>query len=285
MSPSKKVVLFFSAILATLAIMPSAPAGTISATGSGIAYARSSLGQSFTMPANTSGTLSTIFVAGIRGRATGNVVCVQAKIYTSSAKTSLLETSSNVVCDTDATGTDTTGLAPTDSFTFSNSLTLTAATQYFFELTITSGGASFWTTQAYSVANGGSYSGGQLFADGAYKPDYDNVFTLTYTDIVPASTINKPTVSGAIYKGISKSITATADTPGWVTFLNNGKTIPGCKSVATTGSAPSVTATCTFKPAIQGSNAIKATLKPSTNATSSVSDVLFISVAARKTLR
>jgi hypothetical protein len=283
--PSKKVLLLISVLLASLTNTPSAPAGTISAAGSGIAYARASLGQSFTMPANTSGTLSSLFVAGIRGRASLNVVCVQAKIYTSSAKTTLLETSSNVVCDTDATGTETTGLAPSDSFTFSNTLILAAGTQYFFELTITSGAAAFWTTQVYSVANGGSYSGGQLFADGIYQSAYDNVFTLTYTDIVPASIINKPTVSGPIFKGISKSITATADTPGWVTFLNNGKSIPGCRLVATSGAAPSVSATCTFKPAIQGSNAIRAILKPSTNATSSVSDTLFISVAPRTTLR
>jgi hypothetical protein len=233
------------------------------------------------MPANTSGTLTSLFVAGIRGRANSNIVCVRAKIYTSSAKTTLLETSSNTVCDTDASGTETTGLAPTDSFTFSNTLNLAAATQYFFELTPTSGAAEFWTTQTYSVANGGSYSGGQLFADGAYKPDYDNVFTLTYSDFVPASVINRPTISGNLFKGVSQTITATADTPGWITFLVNGKIIPGCRSVATSGTAPSVTATCTFKPAIKGAQVIGAKLKPSTNATPSVSAALNISVAPR----
>jgi hypothetical protein len=285
MKPNKRVCFLISLLAASLTNMPSAEAGTITATGSGIAYARSSLGQSFTMPANTSGTLSSLFVAGIRGRSNANVVCVQAKIYTSSAKTTLLETSSNVVCDTDATGTETTGLAPTDAFTFSNTLNLASATQYFFELTITSGAAAFWTTQSYSVANGGSYSGGQLFADGAYKPDYDNVFTLTYTDFVPASVINRPSISGNLYKGVSQTITATADTPGWITFLVNGKVIPGCRSVATSGTEPSVTATCTFKPAIKGSQAISAKLKPSTSATPSASDALNISVAPRTTRR
>ena len=167
---------------ASIIEIPNAQAGTITATGATIAYARASLGQSFTMPANISGTVSTLFVGGIRGRSSSNIVCVQAKIYTSSAKSSLLETSSNSVCDTDATGTETTGLAATDSFIFSNTVNLVAATQYFFELTITSGSTAFWTNQAYSVANGGSYSGGQLFADGVFKPDYDMNFTLTYTD-------------------------------------------------------------------------------------------------------
>lgn len=265
--------------------MPIGAAATITTTGSGIAFARSSLGQSFTMPANSSGTLTSLFVAGIRGRSTLNVVCVQAKIYTSSAKTTLLETSSNVVCDTDATGTETTGLAPTDSFTFSNTLSLVAATQYFFELTITSGAAAFWTTQSYSVATGGSYSGGELFADGAYKPAYDNVFTLTYAEVIPTSTINRPTVSGDIFKGVSKNITATADTPGWITFFVNGKVIPGCRSVVTSGTAPSVSANCLFKAAVKGSQSISAKLKPSTNATPSISEFLSITVAPRTTRR
>jgi hypothetical protein len=272
-------------LIASLIQAPSAQAGTITATGSGVAFARSSLGQSFTMPANTSGTLSSIFVAGIRGRANLNVVCVQAKIYTSSAKTTLLETSSNNVCDTDASGTETTGLAPTDSFTFANTTSLAAGTQYFFELTRVSGEAAFWTTQSYISGSGGSYSGGQLFADGNFKADYDMVFTLTYTDVVPVSNVNKPTVSGAILKGISKTITATADTPGWITFFINGKVIPRCRLIATTGSAPSVTATCSFKPAVHGTHRIRATLKPSTNATPSTSESLLISVARRTTTR
>lgn len=157
-------------------------AGTITSAGSGIAYARSTLGQSFTMPAGATGALTSLTVAGIRGRSPQLVSCVRARIYASSAKTAILETSSNSVCDTDASGSETSGTAAVGAFNFSNTLMLSAGTQYFFELSVTSGATDFWTTQSYNAATGGGYPDGQLFADGSFKPAYDMVFTLDYTE-------------------------------------------------------------------------------------------------------
>ena len=160
--------------------MSPAFAGTISSPGTSLYYARATLGQSFTMPAGETGLLTSLTVNGVRGRGPSNVTCVRARIYTNSSKSTLLQTSTNTVCDTDSSGGEMGGTPAPGSLDFGNQITLTAGTQYFFELSTTSGASELWTSQAYSSPNG-SYSGGQLFADGAFQSGYDIAFTLTYT--------------------------------------------------------------------------------------------------------
>jgi hypothetical protein len=78
------------------------------------------------------------------------------------------------------------------------------------------------------------------------------------------------------------TLTATLSTPGKTTFYAMGKTIPGCKNIlwATT------TATCSWKPAIHGSVAIYATLKPTDSSLSaSVSPTLTYGVSKRANTR
>ena len=171
------VTLFLS-----LNYVPNAHAGSIVSSGATQAYARATLGQSFLMPVGESGNLTTLTVPGIRGRGPQNVACVVAKMYTNSSKTTLLQTSTNTVCDTDATGTEMTGAAASGSFEFGNQISLSAGTQYFFELSTTSGASALWTSQSY-VNPGGGYSGGQLFADGNFLANYDMAFTLVYTTV------------------------------------------------------------------------------------------------------
>lgn len=94
----------------------------------------------------------------------------------------------------------------------------------------------------------------------------DGVVIIRYT---LASAILAPTFSGLIYKGTSESVTVTVNMPGKVRFFIDGKRIPGCLAVSTTGSLPSITATCTWKPAVHGLRSVYATLTPSDGTTAS----------------
>ena len=58
------------------------------------------------------------------------------------------------------------------------------------------------------------------------------------------------------------SLTTTTSSSGKVTFYANGKKIPGCINMATSGS-PTITATCTWKPSMRGSVNISSTFTPS----------------------
>lgn len=76
------------------------------------------------------------------------------------------------------------------------------------------------------------------------------------------TTINAPTISGTPYKGLAITITASANTPGVIRFYANGKRITNCLSKVTTGSFGSVTATCIWKPTVQGNVTLTATVTP-----------------------
>lgn len=120
--------------------------------------------------------------------------------------------------------------------------------------------------------------------DGAYL--VSQMLSVTVTDVAENSTINKPTVSGPIYKGVAVTITVVGNLAGKIRFFIDGKKIAACQSVSTTGSAPTVSASCTFKPAVQGVHFITATLTPSTNGISaSTSSQLTIAVGRRTGLR
>jgi hypothetical protein len=174
------IALFF--IVSQVFLSPLSFAGTITSTGTNSWYARTTLGQSFTMPLGESGTLTSITVPGVRGRAPSNIACVQAKVYTNSSKATLIQTSLNTICDTDSSGTESTGIAASGSFNFGDVNLLTAGTQYFFELSPTSGATAIWATQSYAVPNGG-YADGQLFVDGAFQANFDLAFTLIYSSL------------------------------------------------------------------------------------------------------
>jgi hypothetical protein len=66
----------------------------------------------------------------------------------------------------------------------------------------------------------------------------------------------------SLTKGATESITANVNIPGKVRFYIGGKRIPGCLAIATTGTAPNLTATCSWKPAVKGSQVVYAVLTP-----------------------
>lgn len=93
--------------------------------------------------------------------------------------------------------------------------------------------------------------------------------TVTITNANESATVNAPTVSGTIYKGVSTTITVTIDVTGKVRFFVGGKRISTCKDRVTSGSYPNNTATCTWKPAVTGKQYLTATLTPTDNTFSS----------------
>jgi hypothetical protein len=71
-----------------------------------------------------------------------------------------------------------------------------------------------------------------------------------------------PNYSGELTKGVLESVTVTVNAVGKVRFFFDGKRIPGCVSVSTTGTAPNLIATCNWKPSVTGRHQVHATFTP-----------------------
>ena len=205
LSPVNHFLLIFILIATNLVLISSAHAGTISSPGSYPYYRGANLGQSFTMPAGETGQLTSIRVPGVRARTSSVGVCVEAKLYTNSSKSTLLQTSSNSVCDIDSSGGEFGGAEASGSFEFGNIVSLSSGTQYFFELSQTSGSTEFWTSQSY-VSPGGGYSGGQLFVNAGFVTNYDMAFTLTYS----SADTTAPTFTSASSFSAAENIATSA---------------------------------------------------------------------------
>jgi hypothetical protein len=92
--------------------------------------------------------------------------------------------------------------------------------------------------------------------------------------------------NATLTKGVTESVTANVNIPGKVRFFFGGKRIPGCLAVSTTGTAPNLTATCSWKPAVKGSQSVHATLTPAEVAISgATSDRTRLFVSNRQTKR
>jgi hypothetical protein len=101
--------------------------------------------------------------------------------------------------------------------------------------------------------------------------------TVTITNVNENSNIGAPTVSGTINKGIATTITVTSDVAGKVQFFVGGKRISNCLARSTTGSSPSFTATCSWKPPVTGRQSLTARITPTnssfTSATSATTSI------------
>lgn len=86
--------------------------------------------------------------------------------------------------------------------------------------------------------------------------------TLTITNANETASLGAPTVSGVIYKGVISTISVSSTAAGRVAFFVGGKRISTCLSRATTGSYPSFTATCSWKPSVMGRQILTARITP-----------------------
>jgi hypothetical protein len=111
----------------------------------------------------------------------------------------------------------------------------------------------------------------------------NGIVIIRYTIV---TTISSPTFSGVINKGATESMTVTMTIPGRVRFYIGNKRIPQCLAVPTTGTAPELTATCTWKPAVQGMQSVYAVLTPTEGTFSqATSDKSLINVLKRSNNR
>lgn len=113
-------------------------------------------------------------------------------------------------------------------------------------------------------------------------------FTVNVTDVVETSSLSSFAITGnartAIYKSPT-TITAVSTIPAKITFRWNGKVIAGCASKLTTGSAPTATATCTWKPSLHGSITLTATSIPTNSNFTGAFASLPISITGRSGTR
>jgi hypothetical protein len=97
-------------------------------------------------------------------------------------------------------------------------------------------------------------------SDGALSDT--QTLTVTITNANESASINAPTVSGTINKGVSTTISVTLNTAGKVRFFVGGKRISNCLARLTTGSYPNFTATCAWKPPVTGKQGLTARIAP-----------------------
>ncbi len=110
--------------------------------------------------------------------------------------------------------------------------------------------------------------------------------TVTITNVNENSNIGAPTVSGTINKGITTTITVTSDVAGKVRFFVGGKRISNCLARSTTGSSPSFTATCSWKPPVTGRQSLTARITPTNSSfTTATSETTSIWVVRRSNSR
>lgn len=110
--------------------------------------------------------------------------------------------------------------------------------------------------------------------------------TVTITNTNESASINAPTVSGTIRKGIPTAITVTVNVAGKVRFFLGGKRISKCLARSTTGSYPSYSATCPWKPPVTGRQNLTARITPTDNTFSATtSPATAVQVLRRTTAR
>ena len=93
--------------------------------------------------------------------------------------------------------------------------------------------------------------------------------SVTITNANENATINAPTISNTVYKGVVETITVTINVAGKVRFFVGGKRISTCKDRVTSGSYPNNTATCLWKPPVTGRQVLTAILTPTDSSFSS----------------
>jgi hypothetical protein len=95
--------------------------------------------------------------------------------------------------------------------------------------------------------------------------------TISVSNINESSTISTPSVSLTAFKGHTETITVTVNVAGKVRFFVGGKRISTCLARTTSGSYPSYTSTCYWKPSVTGRQSVTATFTPTDGTFSSSS--------------
>lgn len=125
----------------------------------------------------------------------------------------------------------------------------------------------------------------RIYKRGLTAAEITNNFQAEAWRMNTTTSFSSLTLSNSPKKGLTTTITATVSNPGKVRFFQSGKRIPGCVSVATTGSGP-ITATCYWRPTTSGGVIISASLTPTDSSlTSSTSHAVAVSSGRRVSIR
>ena len=172
-----------------------------------------------------------------------------------------------------ANETVTWSLAGVDSATFS----------------ITSGGVLTTVSKDFEAPNDSDLNNTYVViirATDSLSLQTSQTLTVTVTNLNESAQITNIAFSALIYKGTATTISVSLNTPGRLRFFVNGKRITGCLSKATTGSYPSVSGTCSWKPAVTGRNFVTVQITPTDNTFSAVTSNRFeVWVFKRSTTR
>lgn len=125
------------------------------------------------------------------------------------------------------------------------------------------GNAQTASTGATGTANRGNGGGGAssiASSNGSGGAGGSGIVYIKYA--TTGATISQISVSGIVNKGNTSTLTATLNSVGKVRFFANGKRIPNCLSVATSGSGPTYTASCNWKATNTGSTRISVQFYP-----------------------
>jgi hypothetical protein len=88
-------------------------------------------------------------------------------------------------------------------------------------------------------------------------------YVVTITNLNESSVLGAPSISGLALKGVRTDLIVTSNAPGRIRFFIDGKRIPTCLAITTTGSYPNYSATCRWNPAVTGRRTLTATISPS----------------------
>ena len=137
----------------------------------------------------------------------------------------------------------------------------------FFAINSSSGVLTFTSAPDFeSAADNGannSYVVTITLSDGSLTDT--QTLTVSITNANESASINAPTTSGSINKGIATTISVTVNTAGKVRFFVGDKRITNCLARTTSGSYPTFTATCSWKPPVTGRQFLTARVRPTDN--------------------
>ncbi len=137
------------------------------------------------------------------------------------------------------------------------------------------GGAYNGTSATNGVATGSTSTAGGAGVGGVV------IFSWTISN----GAVSSITFSGSIKKLAPVVITANVSNTGKVNFFANGRPIPRCQGISTTGSSPNITAVCNWKPITHGSQYVSATVYSATGAFTTGSNYSATASSKRTTAR
>jgi len=241
-------------------------------TSGGAAHSADFWGQTFTIPAGKSGTISSI--TNIRMAAYNNPGpdVGRVRIYDSPSKSNLLATATS-----DFTIPASSGWSATYTFTANfPPFAVVENTQYFLELERISGLYNYY----FFESSGNPYAGGSSYRGGVIDTSYDLGFTVNISVESGPVALSLGLTSGGnqvIYRN-SHQLKVTTNTPSQITFYANKKVIVGCRRVITSANI----AYCNWKPSVHGAIALSALAVPTDSANFSSNTVNLSAVGVSK---